>query len=153
MTCIHSPNAHHILPRYAASGLCSNAVVQGVNQASVHVHAQKDNVAGVQLPVFECIIDGSAGHELTGLSRGGQKIASCKATWAKAVELLVELASLQVGDRQREETAGLRCIAAVGCPSFQTPSHGRAKLRQRWVAALSFANCVYHRRLLSRSTR
>lgn len=72
-----------------------NAVVQGVNKASVHVHSQKDNVAGVQLPVFECIIDGSAGHELTGLSRGGQKIASCKTTWAKAVELLVELASLQ----------------------------------------------------------
>lgn len=34
-------------------------------------------------------------YELTGLSRGGKQIQNCKAMWAKAVKLLVELASLQ----------------------------------------------------------
>ena len=91
------------------------------------VRSQKDNVAGVKLPVFESYTDGasgahgkgggslaaprlglrphppllsplshSPGFELTGLSRGGQVIQRCKATWTKAIELLVQLASLQV---------------------------------------------------------
>eukprot|EP00911_Craspedida_sp_UC1_P000074 UC1_evm1s61 len=73
-----------------------NAVVQGVNSATVRVRAQQDNVAGVKLPVFEMLPSaGSSGQELTGLSRGGQKIANCRSKWAKATELLVELASLQ----------------------------------------------------------
>jgi V-type H+-transporting ATPase subunit D len=33
--------------------------------------------------------------ELTGLGRGGQQIQKCKDTYKKAVEVLVELASLQ----------------------------------------------------------
>ena len=34
--------------------------------------------------------------ELTGLGRGGQQVQKCKETYIKAVETLVELASLQV---------------------------------------------------------
>jgi hypothetical protein len=34
--------------------------------------------------------------ELTGLGRGGQQIQKCKDTYRKAVQVLVELASLQV---------------------------------------------------------
>ena len=37
-----------------------------------------------------------AAYELTGLSRGGQQVNNCKEVFAKAVNLLVELASLQV---------------------------------------------------------
>ena len=37
----------------------------------------------------------SPAYELTGLSRGGQQIDRLKKNYAKAVELLVELASLQ----------------------------------------------------------
>lgn len=36
------------------------------------------------------------GYELTGLSRGGQQVGKCQEVYAKAVKLLVELASLQV---------------------------------------------------------
>ena len=36
-----------------------------------------------------------SGYELTGLSRGGQQIDRLKKNYAKAIELLVELASLQ----------------------------------------------------------
>ena len=38
------------------------------------------------------------GYELTGLSRGGQQVSKCQEVYAKAVKLLVELASLQVKD-------------------------------------------------------
>lgn len=45
------------------------------------------------------------GYELTGLARGGEQLAKLKRNYAKAVELLVELASLQVGgDRMLSET-------------------------------------------------
>lgn len=37
----------------------------------------------------------SPGYELTGLSRGGQQIDKLKKNYAHAVQLLVELASLQ----------------------------------------------------------
>lgn len=37
-----------------------------------------------------------SGYELTGLSRGGQQVSKCQEVYAKAVKLLVELASLQV---------------------------------------------------------
>lgn len=37
-----------------------------------------------------------SGYELTGLARGGEQLAKLKRNYAKAVELLVELASLQV---------------------------------------------------------
>ena len=36
------------------------------------------------------------GYELTGLSRGGQQVGKCQEVYAKAVKLLVDLASLQV---------------------------------------------------------
>lgn len=73
--------------------------------------------SGVSLPIFESYQDGSdsryflmpfsvswseisclfslLGYELTGLSKGGQQISRLKKNYAKAVELLVELASLQ----------------------------------------------------------
>lgn len=41
-----------------------------------------------------------SGYELTGLARGGEQLAKLKRNYAKAVELLVELASLQVGSRR-----------------------------------------------------
>ena len=56
---------------------------------------RKDNVAGVNLPVFETYTDGSDAYEFAGLSRGGQQIQILKKNYQKAVALLVELASLQ----------------------------------------------------------
>ena len=52
-------------------------------------------MAGVNLPVFESYQDGSDSYELAGLARGGQQMAIVKKNFQKAVELLVELASLQ----------------------------------------------------------
>merc|ERR1712133_296727 len=59
------------------------------------IRTRKDNVAGVNLPVFESYQDGSDSYELAGLARGGQQMEIVKKNYQKAVELLVELASLQ----------------------------------------------------------
>ncbi|MEE6492102.1 hypothetical protein FKM82_016472 [Ascaphus truei] len=70
-------------------------IIENVNKAQVKVRAKKDNVAGVTLPVFEHYQEGGDSYELTGLARGGEQLAKLKRNYAKAVELLVELASLQ----------------------------------------------------------
>jgi V-type H+-transporting ATPase subunit D len=86
----------------------SHVVVQNVDKANLKIRSAKENVAGVQLPVFEPYTEGPTGtllpaarltlpgFELTGLAKGGQKIRQCAEAWTKAVKLLVELASLQV---------------------------------------------------------
>uniref|UniRef100_A0A8C9T0D0 V-type proton ATPase subunit D n=1 Tax=Scleropages formosus TaxID=113540 RepID=A0A8C9T0D0_SCLFO len=78
-----------------AAGDFSTTVIQNVNKAQVKVRAKKDNVAGVTLPIFEHYQEGGDSYELTGLARGGEQLAKLKRNYAKAVELLVELASLQ----------------------------------------------------------
>uniref|UniRef100_A0A5F5PGE4 V-type proton ATPase subunit D n=1 Tax=Equus caballus TaxID=9796 RepID=A0A5F5PGE4_HORSE len=77
------------------AGDFSTTVIQNVNKAQVKIRAKKDNVAGVTLPVFEHYQEGTDSYELTGLARGGEQLAKLKRNYAKAVELLVELASLQ----------------------------------------------------------
>lgn len=77
------------------TGDFNHMVLQNVNKAQLKVRSKKDNVAGVQLPIFEHFTDGVDSYELTGLSRGGQQIDRLKKNYAKAVELLVQLASLQ----------------------------------------------------------
>jgi len=73
-----------------------NAIVlQNVTKAQTKVKSRKDNVAGVNLPSFECYQDGNDSYEFAGLARGGQQLAKLKKNYAKAVQLLVELASLQ----------------------------------------------------------
>merc|ERR1712141_760146 len=70
-------------------------VLQNVNKARLKIRTRKDNVAGVNLPVFESYSDGSDSNELAGLARGGQKVAELKKNYTAAVKMLVELASLQ----------------------------------------------------------
>eukprot|EP00096_Caligus_rogercresseyi_P015014 TRINITY_DN746_c0_g1_i1.p1 TRINITY_DN746_c0_g1~~TRINITY_DN746_c0_g1_i1.p1 ORF type:complete len:254 (+),score=124.27 TRINITY_DN746_c0_g1_i1:89-850(+) len=78
-----------------ASGDFSHAVLQNVNKAQIKVRTRKDNVAGVNLPVFESYTDGGDSYELAGLARGGQQLSKLKKNYQKSVSLLVELASLQ----------------------------------------------------------
>lgn len=70
-------------------------VLQNVTKAQIKVKTKKDNVAGVNLPAFESYQDGSDSYEFAGLSRGGQQLAKLKRNYQKAIQLLVELASLQ----------------------------------------------------------
>ncbi|KAI8896357.1 ATP synthase subunit D-domain-containing protein [Globomyces pollinis-pini] len=63
--------------------------------AQLKVKARQENVSGVMLPAFDMIVDGQNAFELTGLGRGGQQIQKCKDTYQKAIQVLIELASLQ----------------------------------------------------------
>jgi len=100
----------------------SYAVRENAGIAQLKIRSKMDNVAGVQLPVFESFSEGADGEipncaivcgswilisfspwfltstvfELTGLGRGGQQVQQCKKAFKQAVELLVELASMQV---------------------------------------------------------
>jgi V-type H+-transporting ATPase subunit D len=85
-----------------ATGDISYLVQEAATQATFQVAAKSENVSGVMLPAFDVVRkrpgDGSGGNDftLTGLGRGGQQVQKSRETYAKAVETLVELASLQV---------------------------------------------------------
>ncbi|KAL7268066.1 H(+)-transporting V1 sector ATPase subunit D [Rhizina undulata] len=82
-----------------ATGGTSNLPLQvqeSVKTARFRIRTRQENVSGVLLPAFESyIVDGASEFGLTGLGRGGQQVARAREVYAKAVETLVELASLQ----------------------------------------------------------
>jgi V-type H+-transporting ATPase subunit D len=80
--------------KYAA-GDFTPTVLENVASALVRTKLTTDNVAGVYLPTFTRTAEGSAAQELTGLSKGGQQIQKCRLEYTKALEALIELASLQ----------------------------------------------------------
>lgn len=76
--------------------------------AQFKLRTRIDNVSGVQLPVFEVVMEGSAplgggnqpsttgkSHDLTGLDRGGTHVQRCREAFTRALQELVQLASLQ----------------------------------------------------------
>jgi V-type H+-transporting ATPase subunit D len=101
-----------------ATGDIAYLVQEQAKSASFKVRAKQENVSGVVLPAFEVdrvpgtgtsalprpphilfrLTDPNAvllDFNLTGLGRGGQQVLRSKEVYAKAVETLVELASLQ----------------------------------------------------------
>ena len=68
-----------------------------VKEARFRVRTKQENVSGVLIPAFESVTEESINNfAMTGLGRGGQQVQKCRETYARAVETLVELASLQV---------------------------------------------------------
>ncbi|KAH3900324.1 probable V-type proton ATPase subunit D [Saccharomycodes ludwigii] len=66
------------------------------DKARFQVKARQENVSGVILPHLEPFIDESINDfKLTGLGKGGMQVTKCIKIYTKAVETLVELASLQ----------------------------------------------------------
>jgi len=80
--------------KYAAGDI-KPMVIESVGTAQKRVEIRIDNIAGVKVPVFKAINTGAALQDHTGLSKGGQQIARARTTFAKAVEVLVQLATLQ----------------------------------------------------------
>jgi len=80
--------------KYAA-GEFSHTVMENVEAASLKLRLDTDNVAGVYLPIFKPINEGATNQQFVGLSRGGTQIRECKDFFLKALEALIELASLQ----------------------------------------------------------
>jgi V-type H+-transporting ATPase subunit D len=82
--------------KYAAGENIRHMVLENVGRAIIKVKARQDNVAGVKLPKFDPFLEAAELRtDLTGLARGGQQVQLCRSAFAKAVEVLVELASLQ----------------------------------------------------------
>ncbi|XP_051114660.1 V-type proton ATPase subunit D-like [Andrographis paniculata] len=81
--------------KYVAGENIKHIVRENVQSAALKVRSQQENVAGVKLPRFEYFVDGETKNALTGLARGGQQVQACRTAYVKAIELLVELATLQ----------------------------------------------------------
>ncbi|XP_035212236.1 V-type proton ATPase subunit D-like [Stegodyphus dumicola] len=77
------------------SGDFSQTVLSAVDKARVKVKHRLENIAGVQLRIFECYSEGSDMYGLTGLARGGRRLASLKRAYFNATQILVDLATLQ----------------------------------------------------------
>lgn len=81
---------------YATGENIGYQVQESVSNARFKVRSRQENVSGVYLPQFESYIDQNINDfKLTGLGRGGQQVQRAKEIYSKAVETLVELASLQ----------------------------------------------------------
>ncbi|KAF8586517.1 vacuolar ATP synthase subunit D [Ramaria rubella] len=78
-----------------ATGDISYLVQEQAKTATFKVKAKQDNVSGVIIPAFEVDRVTGTDFNLTGLGRGGQQVLRSKEVYAKAMETLVELASLQ----------------------------------------------------------
>jgi V-type H+-transporting ATPase subunit D len=81
---------------YAVGGDIGYQIQESAKQARFRVRTKQENVSGVFLPQFESYtVEANNDFALTGLGKGGQQIQRCRETYARAVETLVELASLQ----------------------------------------------------------
>jgi len=81
---------------YAVGGDIGYQVQESAKSARFRVRTKQENVSGVFLPAFESYTtEGNNDFGLTGLGKGGQQVQKCRETYARAVETLVELASLQ----------------------------------------------------------
>ncbi|QPG76376.1 H(+)-transporting V1 sector ATPase subunit D [Brettanomyces nanus] len=82
---------------YATGGNISYQVQESVSsKGRFKVRARQENVSGVYLPQFEPVIDETINDfKMTGLGRGGQQVQRAREVYTKAVETLVDLASLQ----------------------------------------------------------
>jgi V-type H+-transporting ATPase subunit D len=98
---------------YAVGGDIGYQVQESAKSARFRVRTKQENVSGVFLPAFESYTtEGNNDFGLTGLGKGGQQVQKCRETYARAVETLVELASLQVGP--------ISSARVVGELTFQT---------------------------------
>ncbi|CAH0054214.1 unnamed protein product [Clonostachys solani] len=81
---------------YAVGGDIGYQVQESAKSARFRIRTKQDNVSGVLLPAFESYLtEGNNDFGLTGLGKGGQQVQRARETYARAVEALVELASLQ----------------------------------------------------------
>ncbi|TRX90211.1 hypothetical protein FHL15_008939 [Xylaria flabelliformis] len=81
---------------YAVGGDIGYQVQESAKSARFRLRTKQENVSGVFLPAFESYLtEGNNDFGLTGLGKGGQQVQRCRETYARAVETLVELASLQ----------------------------------------------------------
>lgn len=123
--------------KYAA-GDVNQYVLQNVTTAQTKVSSKKDNVAGVNLPVFESVSDGPDRYELTGIARGGQQLGKMKKCYQQAVKLLVDLASMQTSFITLDKAIKVtnRRVNAI--------EHGKYRSQSYHRPDLTFCKCSDH---------
>jgi V-type H+-transporting ATPase subunit D len=103
-------------------------ITESVRQAKFRVRTKQENVSGVFLPQFESFqMEGGSDFQMTGLGKGGQQVAKCRETYTRAVETLVELASLQTAFVILDEVIKVvnrRVNAMYVTEAFALPCHG-----------------------------
>ncbi|EHA18917.1 hypothetical protein ASPNIDRAFT_42728 [Aspergillus niger ATCC 1015] len=111
---------------YAVGGDIGYQIQESAKQARFRVRAKQENVSGVLLPHFESYTeDGINDFGLTGLGKGGMQVQRCRETYARAVETLVELASLQTAFVILDEVIKVvnRRVSTLSSPVLKTPSN------------------------------
>jgi V-type H+-transporting ATPase subunit D len=108
---------------YATGADVGFQVQESVKNARFRIRTRQENVSGVFLPQFESVTkDEYNDFGLTGLGKGGQQVARCRETYSRAVETLVELASLQTAFVILDETIKIvnrrGSICVCGCSSY-----------------------------------
>jgi len=87
-----------------AAGEFNSQVIESTTTASYVIRAKLDNIAGVKIPIFErAPLQTPQKEVLVGLSRGGSQVVKCKSNFTKALDDLVQLASLQTSLRTLDE--------------------------------------------------
>ena len=98
--------------KYAAGEDLKHVIQESVDRATLRVGTTAENVAGVQIPCFECrqraetpsLTEGDAGVDgrgralhttYAGLGKGGQQVAASREAFRAALDAYVRLASLQ----------------------------------------------------------
>ncbi|PVU94185.1 hypothetical protein BB561_002762 [Smittium simulii] len=90
-------------------------VRENAKTASFKLISKQENASGVLLPVFEKNIQSGNSFDLTGLGRGGQQVKNAKESYTEALNVLIELASLQTAFLILDEVIKLtkRRVAAI----------------------------------------
>jgi V-type H+-transporting ATPase subunit D len=116
-------------------------IQESVRSAKFRVRTRQENVSGVFLPQFESFqTEGSSDFGLTGLGKGGQQVQRCRETYVRAVETLVELASLQTAFVILDDVIKVvnrRVNAMYACP-LPTLTTNSSQLTVLTVSTLSF---------------
>ena len=116
---------------YAVGGDIGYQIQESAKQARFRVRTKQENVSGVFLPQFESFtVEQNNDFALTGLGKGGQQVQRCRETYARAVETLVELASLQTAFVILDEVIKVvnrRVNAMWGILSFQTTAEANSQ--------------------------
>ncbi|GKT45501.1 V-type proton ATPase subunit E [Colletotrichum spaethianum] len=99
---------------YAVGGDIGYQIQESARSARFRVRTKQENVSGVLLPAFESYVtEGNNDFGLTGLGKGGQQVQRCRETYARAVEALVELASLQMFSMDNKKSNSIKTAFVI----------------------------------------
>lgn len=91
--------------KWACDSEITTPILARCKKPSITTKLKADNVAGVQLPVFTMVRDTSKEAELEslGIAQGGQVLQAAREQNVRAIELLIQMASLQTAFQTLDE--------------------------------------------------